>query len=296
MSQPPYDPYRAQPEPQYDQYGRGMPPPPYDPYGRGAQPGHGQAAPSHDPYGAPAPRFDAAPQGVPRQAPPPVRPAFREPAPALPSGGLPGWRPGIPAPGLLLTLVGFAVQIVSATVLPAVQFGGSGSASMLTLWRDLIERGPSGFGDWYVLLFSYPTMLLGVVLGLASVIESVALKLVWGGLALIGLGAVVFRYGLGPLVGVAGAEDVGTAEIVIAIVALVLLVALVFMLKMAVSMFRRIAGLVLLTLAGVHVWALSDLVEGASRDDLSFGAFGPAVGYLLIAVGAFIGPRRLPGV
>jgi hypothetical protein len=61
-------------------------------------------------------------------------------------------------------------------------------------------------------------------------------------------------------------------------------------------MFRRMAGLILLGLAGLHVWAVVDLVKGSSAAELGVGAYGPAVGYVLAAVAAFLGPRRLPGV
>lgn len=66
----------------------------------------------------------------------------------------------------------------------------------------------------------------------------------------------------------------------------------IFVLKMAVTTFRRVAGLILLSIGGVHVAAVSDL--GASGlDQLSIGAIGPALGYLLTAVAAFVGPHRL---
>jgi hypothetical protein len=62
-------------------------------------------------------------------------------------------------------------------------------------------------------------------------------------------------------------------------------------------MFRRIAGLILLGLSGVHIGAVVDLVGANGFADLSAGAYGPAVGYLLTGVAAFAGPRRLvPGV
>jgi hypothetical protein len=61
------------------------------------------------------------------------------------------------------------------------------------------------------------------------------------------------------------------------------------------SMFRRVAALILIGFAGVHVAAVVDLVRN-SEAELGIGAFGPAVGYVLIAIAAVIGPRRLPGV
>jgi hypothetical protein len=64
------------------------------------------------------------------------------------------------------------------------------------------------------------------------------------------------------------------------------------MLKMAMSTFRRLAGLVLLVIAGVHVAAVSDLTDGFGFEDVRIGAYGPALGYVLAAAAAFVGPRR----
>ncbi|HEY0641765.1 MAG TPA: hypothetical protein VGD67_29400 [Pseudonocardiaceae bacterium] len=197
----------------------------------------------------------------------------------------------------MLVAIAVLVQLVSLTVLPWATTAGDG-ASVIDLWRAAVDQGASGFGDWYVVLFSYPLAALSILLGLAAVLESAALKVIWGGLALIGLGVLVVRYGLGPLTGLAGdggAADFSTRDVTIATIAVGALVAVVFVLKMAVATFRRAAGVILLGIGGVHVAAVTDL-GSTGIEQLGAGAFGPALGYLLTAIAAFIGPHRLLGL
>lgn len=298
MSQPPYDPYRGQRrarhEPADEWPSPGYQPMHSEPGAQPYQPMHGAPDPQHYPA-------DRRQQGYPPEAGrprPPGRPRPQGPPSAPPSLGR-GFR--LPGPGLLLTLLGLVVQLLSATLLPIARAGGQqGSLSLPSLWRDVAEQGTSGFGEWYVLVFSYPLFALGVLLALASVLESVAMKIVWGGLTLIALAALVLRYGLGPFTGMfdsaTGGKEFTTPELVMVIVGVAALVGVIFVLRMAVSMFRRVAGLILLALSGVHVTAVLDLVQGADLTQLSFGAYGPALGYLLMAVAAFIGPRRIPGL
>ncbi|CRK55121.1 hypothetical protein [Alloactinosynnema sp. L-07] len=280
MSQPPYRP-------------PGQPQQPYRPgnqQGGYQHPGYGQAyqQPAHQPgyqpgYEQPQYRDPAPHRPEPRQAPRPAPPT------TPPSGGL-----RIPGLGLILTLVGSLVQILCLTVLPWVS-AGNDPRSLFDLW-DQLSKSANGFGDWYVVIFSYPLMILGILLAFAAVLESVAMKVVWAGLMLLGLGYLLLRYGFGPLTGSFGEHDFGTKEIVLAGVAVAAVVLVVFVLKTAVTMFRRVAGLVLIALSGVHIYAVMDLVKAADLSELNIGAFGPSLGYLLIGVAALIGPRRfVPG-
>ena len=171
------------------------------------------------------------------------------------------------------------------------------------IWHVLSDRSTGGahsFGDWYVVLFSYPMVVLGVLMAFAAVLESVAAKVLWGVLALAGLAFLVVRYGVGPLTGLFGAGSAmhfSPVEVVVAVVALVAIVVIAFTLKTAMGMFRRIAGVILIVLSGVHLWAVVDLVQASSLAEVDLGGYGPSVGYLLIGVGALIGPRRLlPGL
>lgn len=274
MSQPPYDPYRRSNQPPRP------PQRPYPPSNRPAQPGR---YPQQQQGGYQREEYR-------RQPPPP-----RRVEPERPSRGLPGI-------GLVLALIGTAVQLLSLTVLPWITLTSGGSSqSLLTTYRNLTDGGAHGFGDWYVVVFSYPLAILGVLLAFAAVLESVAMKVVWGGLVLIGLGFLLLRYGFGPLTGTfggkSGAMEFSTVDIVLALVALVAVVVVIFALKMAVSMFRRIAGVILIVLSGVHLAAVMDLVNASDLSELSVGAFGPSVGYLLIGIAALIGPRRvIPGL
>jgi hypothetical protein len=202
----------------------------------------------------------------------------------------------VPGVGLVLTLLGLMVQLLSFTVLSWVRLGAGqpGSTATPRVWQLVADHGAHGFGGWYVVAFSYPMAVLSIVLALASVFESVALKLIWAGLTVIGLGVLVVRYGFGPLS--TDGPHLSTWQIGLVCAAVAALVVVIFVLRSAVSMFRRTAGLILLALAGVHIAAVYDLVKESGVEDLSIGAYGPALGYLLTAVAAFTGPRRVPGV
>jgi hypothetical protein len=158
--------------------------------------------------------------------------------------------------------------------------------------RDI---GTGGFTGAYVLLFSYPLAVLGILLSLVAVLQSVAMKVIWAILTIIGLGILVLRYGLGPFGEMVSSDkslEFSSKEITLAIIALGALVVVIFMLKMAMSTFRIVGGIILLVCAGVHVAAMNDMT-GGGLDGLGIGAYGPAVGYVLAALAAFIGPRKI---
>jgi len=220
-------------------------------------------------------------------APPPPQPVRR-------SRRLPGL-------GLVLTLVALIIQVLSLFVLPwaTVDARTPFSVDLSEMWQARVDFGTHGFGSWYLVLFSYPLAALGLVLALAAVLDSVVLKVIWVCLALAGVGALVISYGFWPL-----AESVATdhgapftrQKVIAVIIALAAAAVVIFVLKSALSMFRRVAGIILLALAGVHVAAVVDLVKGSGIDNLSVGAYGPAVAYVLTAIAAFTAPRRIPGV
>ncbi len=238
-------------------------------------------------------------QGYDRRPVAPRRPAEERQRPEPPprydddSGG--GFR--LPGLGLLLSLLGLVVQLVSFTVLPWVYSSANKDSEALpAIWDLAMNFDARGFAGAYVLMFSYPLAVLGILLSLVAVIESVAMKVVWAVLTLIGIAVLALRFGFGPIgETITGDQplEFSRQEITLAIVALAALVVVIFMLKMAMSTFRRIAGLVLLVIAGVHVAAVSDLTDGFGYADVQVGAYGPALGYALAAVAAFIGPRRL---
>ncbi|MCT2583777.1 hypothetical protein [Actinophytocola gossypii] len=247
------------------------------PYGRPPQ----QPYPPHQPY-----------QQDPYRQPPPRRPAPPPERPSYDDGD--GFRLRLPGLGLILTLLGLVVQALSLLVLPWLSSAAATgeSLSLPRLWDLLTDHGTGGFGGWYVVLFTYPLAALGILLALVSVLESVAMKFVWAGLALVGVGYLVLKYGLLQIVGGDG-FDLSRQELTALVIGVAVLVLVIFMLRTAMVWFRRIAGLVLVGLAAVHVYAIRDF---ADADALSIGAYGPALGYLLTGVAALIGPRRLtPG-
>jgi hypothetical protein len=271
---------------------------PRDPYGRpyqqpqyGQQPHYGQQPEyGQQPYRQQQPYQQAPRPQYPQQYQRPVAPP---PEPARPTVRLPRRIPGL---GLVLTAASLVIQVLSLVVLPFLKAdsGEPVSASLPKLWQAATEFGTHGFGQWYLVLFSYPLAVLGIVLALASVLDSVALKVIWAGLAIVGLGYLALRYGLGPFVGVGTAKGFTRQEITTAVIAVAALVVVIFMLKTALSMFRRVAGLILLGFAALHIAAVLDLAKGSASPGI--GAYGPAVGYILVAIAAFLGPRRIPGV
>jgi hypothetical protein len=233
----------------------------------------------------------------PQRAPQRYQPQYQPPVAYAPPPPPPVRRPRrIPGVGLILTLASLVIQVLSLTVLPWVTASGGNpfSVSLPDMWQAATDFGTHGFGAWYLVLFSYPLAALGIVLALAAVLDSVALKVIWACLALAGVGVLVLKYGFWPIVH--DRFDFSTQELTTAVIALAAGGVVIFVLKSALSMFRRVAGLILLALAGVHVAAVIDLVKGVGVDNLGIGAYGPAVGYVLAAVAAFTAPRRIPGV
>jgi hypothetical protein len=286
MSRPggPYrdDQYPGQPQgyPQGD-YQRGYPPQ------RGYDQGYG-GYPDQDYQ-----RGYGQPPAAPLPPPPPHRPAPERPAPPpreYDEGG--GFR--LPGLGLLLSLLGLVVQVVCFTVLPWVNApGNKDSQALPAIWDLATNFDAHGFAGAYVVLFSYPLAVLGILLSLVAVLESVAMKVIWAVLAIIGIAVLGLRFGpLGDLFS-GGSVEFSRKEITFAVIALAALVVVIFMLKMAMSTFRRLAGLVLLVIGGVHVYAVSDMTDGFGFEDVQLGAYGPALGYVLAAAAAFIGPRRV---
>ncbi|HET9140095.1 hypothetical protein [Actinophytocola sp.] len=286
MSQP-RDPYRQYPQQSYGQY----------------PPDYGQRYPQPQP--PQRPRYPEHERGYERDAPVRQRPEPRPPSRPAPQPSRPASGPSLvpkrlPGLGLLLTGLGLAIQILCLTVLPWVRVDAAQGASLSLpeLFDLATEVGAHGFGAWYVVLAGYPLAVLSILLALASVLNSVALKMIWGGLTVAGLGFLVLRYGFGPFAELAtgdGPLDFSRQEITTAAIAAAALVVVIFALKMAVSMFRRVAGLILLGFAAIHVAAVADLATDSTAE-LGIGAYGPAVGYVLVAIAAFVGPRRLPGV
>jgi hypothetical protein len=215
--------------------------------------------------------------------------------PSAPEREYEGGKVRIPGLGLVLSLLGLIVQVVSLTVLPWVTAGGD-AAALPKIWDLVHDFGTGGFSGTYVLLFSYPLAVLGVLLSLVAVIQSVATKVIWAILAIIGLLVLVGRYGGGPLGSMISGDkslEFSHKEIVLAIIALVALVIVIFMLRMAMTTFRIVGGLILLACAGVHVAALNDMSGGDGLAGFQIGAYGPALGYVLAALAAFIGPRKI---
>lgn len=288
----PYDWQRQFRQPDYRQHQQGRPYP--EQYQQ--QPAYqDQPYQSYEPQYPPQQQYQQPyPDHYAQRQEPDYRPSAREMYPD--EGG--GFRFRLPGFGLLLGLLGIAVQLACMLVLPWVSASAAGGEALTLpqLWDLATEAGAQGFGGWYLLVFSYPLAALGIVLALVSVLESVVGKVLFGGIALLGIGWLLLRYGVGPAAGLFGETggEFTHQELTAIGVGVGALVVVAFMLKAGLAMFRRIAGVVLLGFAGVHVYALQDLFQGG--EGLELGAYGPALGYALSGVAALIGPRRLtPG-
>lgn len=272
-------PQRGYPQQDYgqgygDEYGRGYAPdnragyaPDYGPdYGPDRGAGYGQR---QEPYR-------------------PQRPAPERPAPEPEREGGGGFR--LPGLGLIFILLAIVVQALSLSVLPWITAGGD-SAALPSIWKVAKDVSAGGFSGAYVLMFSYPLAVLGILLSLVAVLQSVVTKVIWAVLALIGVGALALKFGWNSISG--GGFEFSRQEITFGIIALSVLVVVIFMLRMAMSTFRIVGGLLLLVIAGVHVTALNDMSGDAGFAIYGLGAYGPALGYVLSAAATFIGPRRI---
>ena len=287
--QPPEQPYQPY-EPSYDQQSYGDR---HDGYGQSYDDRQGGYGQQYD--GGYGQQYDGYDRGYDDPYGQQRRPSARE---MYPDEG--GFRFRLPGFGLILSLLGIAVQLVCMLVLPWVSASAAGGKSLTLpqLWDLANEANAQGFGGWYLFLFSYPLAALGIVLALVSVVESVAGKAIFAGLAILGIGWLLVRYGVGPAAGLFGEQksgfDFNRQELTLIGIAVGALVLVLFMIKTGLAMFRRIAGVILLAIAGVHIYALRDLFDGGAG--LSFAAYGPALGYALSGIAALIGPRRLtPG-
>jgi hypothetical protein len=217
----------------------------------------------------------------------PERPQPSAPPEPEREGG--GFRfPGIGL-GLICALLAIVVQALSLSVLPWASEGGE--STLPSLWKLMKDVSAGGFSGAYVLMFSYPLAVLGVLLSLVAVLQSVVTKVLWAVLMLIGVGALALKFGWHSISG--GGFDFSRQEITFGIIALSVLVIVIFMLRMAMSTFRIFGGILLLVVAGVHFTALNDLSGGEGFSTFGIGAYGPAVGYVLSAVATFVGPRKL---
>jgi hypothetical protein len=262
-----------------DGYQQGYPQQGYPDQGYGGNQGYGSGYGQEQEY---RPQHSA-PERPRPSAPPPESREYQ-------GGGL-----KLPGLGLLLSLLGLIVQVASLFFLPWLTAGGD-TAALPEIWDAVRDIGTGGFTGAYVLLFSYPLAVLGILLSLVAVLQSVAMKVIWAILTIIGLGVLVLRYGLGPFGEMVSSDkplEFSSKEITLAIVALAALALVIFMLKMAMSTFRIVGGLILLACAGVHAAALNDMTGGNGLDGLGIGAYGPALGYVLAALAAFIGPRKI---
>ncbi|MFO7192970.1 hypothetical protein [Thermocrispum sp.] len=255
-----------------------------EPYGHAPQAGGDYYSPApHQEYQQAPHRDGYADRYRPEQAP-----AYQAPEPG------PGLR--LPGLGLILAVAGVAVHAISLFLLPWVTTG-DGDLTALQAWEAIDLGEPSGFGEWYLFLLTYPLAALSVVLTLAALFESVAMKVVWAGLTLLGLAYLAVWHGARPLFGLVDGDSAEPSQVdlIIGGVAVVAIVVVAFMLKVAVSMFRRVAVLVLLVAGAVHVYAVTDLTGTSDFLSLDLGAFAPVLGYGLCASSVLL-PKRLPGV
>ena len=92
------------------------------------------------------------------------------------------------------------MQVLSLTVLPWLTAGGE-SAALPKIWEAARDASDGSFSAAYVALFSYPLAVLGILLSLVTVLQSVVTKVIWAVLMLLGVAALALRFGWDSITG-----------------------------------------------------------------------------------------------
>ncbi|EXG80395.1 hypothetical protein [Cryptosporangium arvum] len=258
---PPYGPPSYYPPPAY---------PPATPYGAGPLPG--QPLPPHLAY-----------------APPPA--------------GLRTVKRSRTSAAIALPLVGLLIVGIVCPSLPWVDTGPE-TFNLWDLMGNLWDVGGDAMKTWSSQYFGYVWLVIAVwafFLSMAGTTDNAGWRITYGVIyVLIGLaffGSTVLSLVLvGAAAGAMGSEfNTEGTGLAVGVVGVILLVAFVVYVGVAILLFklkgagyRILAGLGLLSFAAVHFSALASLPEGA---ELEPGAYLSIFGYLLCAVGCFIGPK-----
>jgi hypothetical protein len=223
---------------------------------------------------------------TPWQPPPPAWPT---PPPPILGTALP-WtgrvRPKASA-SVMLPIFGALLVILCLLVLPWVHAGDKWIL-LPQITSDI--RGGTGIGAWYVSGWCYPLAFFAILYAFAANLDSPAFRwLHFVFIVPVALFVVAATVNVAVKHGSSGTSSISDGKVAFTVAVVVLaavFLALAFAKRIAV---RVIGGLMMLGYLLIHTAAVADLIS--KKADLLPFAFAAAVGYLLCAVGAFIGPR-----
>jgi hypothetical protein len=266
-----------------------VPPPPYpyaDPYAAGT-------------YGA-VPYPAAAPYGA---GPFPGQPVPPHLIGAPPPPGMRIVRKARVSASLALPLVGLLIVGLVCPSLPWVDAGPE-TFNLWNLMGNLWDVGADAMKTYSTHYFGWLWLVLAVwalFLSMAGTLDNPAWRILYGvvycliGLAIGGI-MLLALLGVGLVAGASGSESntggIGAALGVLGVFTFIGLIGFVIgavlLFKLHGVGYRILAGLGLMSFALVHLTALLSLPDGA---ELEPWAYLSVFGYLLCAVGCFIGPR-----
>jgi hypothetical protein len=227
--------------------------------------------------------------------PPGPPPPFGAAPPPWPPPRPPRLRPKASAT-VALPIVGSALIAACLVILPWVHVEATDDWLVLPQIIDRLDGKGEGFGLSYISFVSYPMAFFGILYAFAANLDSVVMRWVhFAFVAMIGFSVVSLALvaSLSHSTNAYG-EDLGSsgvnARAVFAIVVAVLVTAFFLGLALVRGLaIRVIGGLMLIGYMMVHTVALFDLLD--KKVELLPFAFVATIGYLLCAIGAFVGPR-----
>ncbi|MFG1921547.1 hypothetical protein [Cryptosporangium sp. NPDC048952] len=252
------------------------------------------------PYYPPATPYAAAPYGA---GPVPGQPLPPQMAYAPPPAGLRVVRKSRVSGAIALPLIGLLIVGIVCPSLPWVDAGPE-TFNLWELMGNIWDVGGDAMKTWSGQYFGYLWLVVAIwafFLSMAGTTDNAGWRITYGVIyCLIGVaffGSTLLSLVLvGAAAGAMGSEfNTEGTGLAVGVFAAILLFAFVVFVGVAVLLFkmkgagyRVLAGLGLLSFAAVHFSALASLPEGA---ELEPGAYLSILGYLLCAVGCFIGPR-----
>jgi hypothetical protein len=221
-------------------------------------------------------------------------PAWQPPPPAWPTPPPPILGTTLPWTGrvrpkasasVTLPIIGALLVILCLLLLPWVHAGDKWI--LLPQITSHMPSGATGIGAWYVSGWCYPLAFFAILYAFAANLDSPVFR--WLHFVFI-VPVVLFIVAAWVFVGTkhtSGSVSDGKVAFTGAVVVLaVVFFALAFAKRIVI---RVIGGLMMLGYLLIHTAAVADLIS--KKADLLPFAFAATVGYLLCAVGAFVGPR-----
>jgi len=198
-----------------------------------------------------------------------------------------------------LTIAGAVLVLLCLLLLPWAHTGGQWF--LLPKITAHLPKGGTGIGYWYISGWCYPLAFFAILYAFAANLDSPTFRWLHFGFMVpvpLFLFAMILLIGGQHSYSVTG-KDLGrnsiNGEAIVVAFGLLALAAVFFALAFARRVvIRVIGGLMMLGYLLIHTVAVVDLL-GKKVDLLPF-AFAATLGYLLCALGAFLGPRYVPSL